>query len=75
MCGVEDQLHMYKMALKILRLKKSRGAEEDDKVQQQKREMENPGYFGRFGRWKIGDRFGRSSPLPCKKHDDNNDNL
>ena len=71
----EDQLHMDKKALKILRLKKSRGAEEDDKVQQQKREMENPGYFGRFGRWKIGDRFGRSSPLPCKKHDDNNDNL
>ena len=71
----EDQLHMDKRALKILRLKKSRGAEEDDKVQQQKREMENPGYFGRFGRWKIGDRFGRSSPLPCEKHDDNNDNL
>ena len=69
----EDQLHMDKRALKILRLKKSRGAEEDDKVQQQKREMENPGYFGRFGRWKIGDRFGRSSPLPCEKHDNNYD--
>ena len=69
----EDQLHMDKRALKILRLKKSRGAEEDDKVQQQKREMENPGYFGRFGRWKIGDRFGRSSPLPCEKNDNNND--
>ena len=51
-------MHMDKRALKILRLKKSRGAEEDDKVQQQKREIENPGYFGRFGRWKIGDRFG-----------------
>lgn len=40
----EDQLHMDKRALKILRLKKS-----------------------------LGYRFGRSSPLPCEKHDNNND--